>query len=191
MDSKLWIHSAAACVRPVIIGRRGSTHERWLSLGGAVVGALLADAFAVGYLAYRMATDPFWRAWPPPVAPFLLLPLAAGAVAGLRFTTDLVRPARLTWKRLLVVTVGVLGYMMTTLTAFKTLSMAFGNGWQNPLELASSITWSIVLIPVLAAVWTVIPGVLLAPFLAPFVGLFALIMRRLGSATSRIGREPA
>jgi hypothetical protein len=191
MDSKLWLRSTAERLRRVIIGPRRSTHERWLSGVGAVVGALLAAVFGVGWLAYGMATDPFWQAFPPPVAPFVLLPLAAGAVAGLRFTTDLVRPPRLSWKRLLVVTVGVLGYVMTTLTAFAMLSMALGNGRQNPLDLASNVAVGIVLIPVMAAVWTVIPGVLLAPFMAPFVGVFAFIMRRLGSATSRASREPA
>jgi hypothetical protein len=190
MDSKLSVRWIAEHVRLIVSGPRRSTYERWLSLGGAVMGALLGAVFGLAYLVFGMATNPFWSAWPPPVEPFVLLPLAAGAVAGLRFTTELVRPPRLTWKRLLVVTVGVLGYAMTTLTAFGMLSMAFASTWQSPLELASNIVWGIVLIPVMAAVWTVIPGVVFAPFLAPVVGAFAFVMRRLGSGTSPVSRQP-
>ena len=188
MDSKLLARSIAERFRLAVIGPRRSTDERWLSLVGAVVGAVLAEVFGVGWLAFGMATNPFWQEFPPPVAPFVLLPLAAGAVAGLRFTTDVVRPPRFTWKRLLIVTFGVLVYTMTTLTAFGMISMAVNNGWQSPRELASNVVWAILLIPVLGAVWSIIPGVLLTPFLAPFVVVFAFVMRRVGSASSRVGR---
>lgn len=177
--------------RRFVIGPERTADERRLSLAGGAVGAALADIFGVAWLVHGSLTNDFWRQFPPPLAPFVLLPLLAGALAGLRFTTDLVRPSRLTWQRLLAVTVGVVALSMVWLTTFGMYSMAFTNGWQNPAEIASNIVWALVLIPPMAAVWTIVPGLVLAPFLVPFVGAFAFIMRRLADAAGRIGRATA
>lgn len=177
--------------RRLVVGPERTADERRLSLVGAVVGAVLADAFGLAWLVHGSLTDDFWRQFPPPLAPFVLLPLIAGALAGLRFTTELVRPPRLTWKRLLAVTVGVLALSMAWLTTFGMFSMAFGNDWQSPAELALNIVWAVVLTPPLATVWTIVPGFVLVPFLVPFVGAFAFIIRRLAVASGRIGWETA
>jgi hypothetical protein len=162
----------------IVIGPARTAEERRLSLLGGLVGALIADAFGVAYLAQGMVTDELWHAFPPPLAPFVLLPLLVGALAGIRFTTDLVRPARLSWRPLLIVTVGVIAFSMTGLVTFGLIEMAVSDSYSQ-MELVRNVIGILVVALPLAAVWIVVPGLVLAPFVAPFVGLFALIMRRL------------
>ena len=158
-----------------------TAEERRLSLAGGLVGVVIAEAFGVALLAQGMVTNELWHAFPPPLAPFVLLPIPAGTLVGARFTTELVRPARLTWQLLVVVTLGVVAFSMTCLTTLGLLSMAL-SGPHSHMELIRNVVGILAIALPLAAVWIVVPGLMLVPFAAPFVGLFALIMRRLAGA---------
>lgn len=149
------------------------------------MGAVLAVALSGVYLAYGMATDELWRDYPPPTTPFILLPLLVGSLAGIRITTEVVRPEHVSWMTLLKATVVALAVSATTLAAVATISTSIGSGYEGPIDTAADLAWAIVLTVPLAATWIIIPGILVIPVLLPVVWLFAMVMRTLARVRGR------
>ena len=127
-------------------------------------------------LGLGMATSSDWQAFPPPVAPFLLLPIPAGVLAGLRFTIELTRPERLSWRRI----IGVSSVVVVLTVGLTTILIGIGYdttiGWPSPVS-------DLVSIVVVATAYSVFIGVFLLPIIVPTVAIFATVVRRFGPAT--------
>lgn len=171
-------------VSRLVIGPPRTTPELRLSLVGAVLGAALGVATGIGLRTGILATDSLAHRFPPPLEPFVLLPLAVGGMAGLRFTTDLVRPSTLTAPQVLRVAIGVLvvgALVLGTFASFQTalLNPAF------PAEPLRGLIDGVLFAPVFALMWTIIPGAFVVPLLIPLVLLHAIVVRRLGGSDLR------
>jgi hypothetical protein len=79
------------------------------------------------------------------------------------------------------VTVGVVINTVAWPTTFAVAHTVFGNPWPDWAELSRRIVQGAIMLPILAAAWTVFPGVVVAPFLFPTVAAFALFMRPLSA----------
>jgi hypothetical protein len=130
----------------ILIGPVRTASERRLSLLGGLVGALIADAFGVAYLAQGAR----------PSGALDVAPVNRGDYRSHR----------------------PLDYVADDV-------WADGHGFQSPhsqVDLVRNVIGILVVALPLAAVWVVVAGLVLAPFVAPFVGTFAWIMRRLARA---------
>lgn len=170
MDST-FLNEAGAGVRRVAIGPRRSPAERLASLAGGLLGAVIAMATGVALLGLAVATAPAWQQVPPPIEPFVLLPVPVGLFAGLRLTTELTRPAHLRWRRVL----GTTGIVLVLSVASVTL-LGVGIVGARPLDYLLGV-------PLLSAAFIVFPGVVIFPFLVPPVALFAVLMRTISRST--------
>lgn len=161
----------------VLVGPARTERERWLSLFGAFVGGILGAGVGMAHRAHGIETDSLWRVYPPPVEPFLFLPLSAGVLVGLRFTVDVIRPRRMTWRR--VVGLGVAFYAVTAfwLAGVVLFGSALTSEWQTLRELVWSLAWASVMTIPMAVGGMLFPGLLAAPFLAPTVATFIGILR--------------
>jgi hypothetical protein len=167
----------AAGARRVVSGPSRDGDDRRITLVGAALATLLAFAVGAILLALGYFSDPEWQRFGPPLAPFLLLPLPAGLLSGLRFTSDLTQPERLSWRRLLGVSAGVVFVAITSVTLVAFIGYEVQLAATDPS--AVNIVSDGLAGTMLALVWVVFPGILLLPFLVPVVAAFAIVVRRL------------
>ena len=173
--SSTFVGSILELVWRIVIGPRRTPAERRVTLVGGLLGAVLASAIGLLFLGWGYLSDPFWQRFPPPIEPFLLLPIPGGLLAGLRFTTELTRPDRVSWRRLLAISAGAQFVAVGTITV---LALA---GWEVLTQSpdGGAILQVLIASALLAVVWSVFPGFIVVPALVPAVALFAFILRRL------------
>jgi len=159
----------------LLFGPRRTHGERRSAIVGAALGGLAGSFVGVVVLALGMATSSDWQTFAPPVALFVLLPIPAGILAGLRFTVELTRPERLSWRRLIAVSLAVTFLAVALTTSLIGLGYEGSIGWPNPVT-------DLVSIAVVATVYSFFVGLFLVPIVVPAVAIIAVVVRRLGPA---------
>jgi hypothetical protein len=158
------------------------TRDVSLSWQGAAAAAIYAVVIAVVTRSALMLVDETWRAFPPPIEPFVYLPLPGAALSGLLLTTKLTQPPRLTAKRVFAVSLGVVVVMTLWFALAATVHTVATNVVSDPGEELGRVAKAVVAVPVLFVAWLLLPGVavfvVLVPLIAGYAGIMRTITRR-------------
>ena len=178
-------------VRRIVIGPRRTPAERRVTLIGALLGAAVGSGIGLLFFGWGYFSDPMWQTFSPPLEPLLLLPIPGGLAAGLRFTTELTRPARVSWRRVLAVSVGAVFVAVGSLTLMVVEASEVMNLGPDVGAVVQGAIGGLVVAAVMAPVWTVFPGLIVMPVVIPAVAVVAIVVRRLSRERAPLQPVPA